>query len=511
MNWGIGDFQFLKSGSDEPCIQPIESSHLDLWVGLSLVLALTFVLAFEFINGFHDTANAVATVIYTKAMPPHLAVILSGIFNFLGVLLGGVGVAYAIVHLLPVELLINVDTGRGLAMVFAMLSAAIAWNLGTWYFGIPASSSHTLIGSILGVGMANALLTDISLAEGVNWGKAIDIGLSLVVSPVAGFMVAGGILLLLKRWLPLSKMHKTPEQRRAIDAKKHPPFWNRLVLVLSAMGVSFVHGSNDGQKGIGLIMLVLIGIVPAKFVLDVNSTTYQIDRTRDAASHLSAFYHRNEATLGEFLALSRGGNGADLPKTFRCDPKLTMPTIAALQDDLRGVTNYADLSADKRIDVRRYLLCLDDTAKKVARLEGLPARERADLQRLRGDLTTTTEYAPLWVIVAVALALGIGTMVGWRRVVLTVGEKIGKQGMTYAQGMAAQVTAVGAIGLANVFSLPVSTTHVLSSGVAGTMVANNSGLQGGTVRTILMAWVLTLPASMLLSAGLFWVGTLLAA
>lgn len=387
-------------------------SGLDLWVGLSLVLALTFVLAFEFINGFHDTANAVATAIYTKAMPPHLAVILSGIFNFLGVLLGGVGVAYAIVHLLPVELLINVDTGRGLAMVFAMLSAAIAWNLGTWYFGIPASSSHTLIGSILGVGMANALLTDISLAEGVNWGKAIDIGLSLVVSPVAGFMVAGGILLLLKRWLPLSKMHKTPEQRRAIDAKKHPPFWNRLVLVLSAMGVSFVHGSNDGQKGIGLIMLVLIGIVPAKFVLDVNSTTYQIDRTRDAASHLSAFYHRNEATLGEFLALSRGGNGADLPKTFRCDPKLTMPTIAALQDDLRGVTNYADLSADKRIDVRRYLLCLDDTAKKVARLEGLPARERADLQRLRGDLTTTTEYAPLWVIVAVALALGIGTMVG---------------------------------------------------------------------------------------------------
>ncbi len=276
---------------------------LDFWVGLSLVLALTFVLAFEFINGFHDTANAVATVIYTKAMPPHLAVVLSGIFNFFGVLLGGVGVAYAIVHLLPVELLINVDTGRGLAMVFAMLAAAIAWNLGTWYFGIPASSSHTLIGSILGVGLANALITDLPLAEGVNWGKAIDIGLSLVVSPVAGFLVAGGLLLALKRWLPLSKMHKTPEQRRAIDNKKHPPFWNRLVLVLSAMGVSFVHGSNDGQKGIGLIMLVLIGIVPANFVLDTNSTTYQIERTRDAANHLQMFYQRNEAMLGDYLAL----------------------------------------------------------------------------------------------------------------------------------------------------------------------------------------------------------------
>src|SRR5690606_5974554 len=144
-------------------------SGLDFWIGASLLLALFFVLAFEFINGFHDTANAVATVIYTKAMPPHLAVVMSGIFNFLGVLLGGVGVAYAIVHLLPVELLINVDTGQGLAMVFAMLTAAIAWNLGTWYFGIPASSSHTLIGSILGLGLANALLTELSVADGVNW------------------------------------------------------------------------------------------------------------------------------------------------------------------------------------------------------------------------------------------------------------------------------------------------------------------------------------------------------
>lgn len=235
---------------------------LDFWVGSSLALALAFVLAYEFINGFHDTANAVATVIYTKAMPPHLAVMLSGFFNFMGVLLGGVGVAYAIVHLLPVELLINVDSGRGLVMVFSMLAAAIAWNLGTWYFGIPASSSHTLIGSILGVGLANAWLTDLPIGEGVNWGKAMDIGLSLVVSPVAGFIVAGGLFLLLKRWRPISKMHKTPEQRRLIDSKKHPPFWNRLVLVISAMGVSFVHGSNDGQKGIGLIMLVLMASFP---------------------------------------------------------------------------------------------------------------------------------------------------------------------------------------------------------------------------------------------------------
>ncbi|MNO52073.1 Low-affinity inorganic phosphate transporter 1 [compost metagenome] len=481
-------------------------SGLDPWIAVSLVLALAFVLSFEFINGFHDTANAVATVIYTKAMSPYRAVVLSGVFNFLGVLLGGVGVAYAIVHLLPVELLINVNTGHGLAMVFSLLAAAITWNLGTWYFGIPASSSHTLIGSILGVGLANALLTDLPLGDGINWQKAIDIALSLVLSPMAGFIVAALLLIGLKKLYPLSKMHKTPETRREVDEKKHPPFWNRLVLVLSAMTVSFVHGSNDGQKGIGLIMLVLIGIVPAKFVLDLNSTTYQIERTRDAAVHLSQFYQRNNETLGEMLALGKGNN-VDLPEHFRCDPKQTEATLTGLLSTLNGVNSYADLSSDSRVEVRRYLLCLDDTAKKVSKLAGLPARDKADLDKLRKDLTSTTEYAPFWVIIAVALALGIGTMVGWKRVVLTVGEKIGKQGMTYAQGISAQLTATAAIGLANIYSLPVSTTHVLSSGVAGSMVANRSGLQGGTVRNILLAWVLTLPASMGLAAGLFWLAT----
>ncbi|MBD9503099.1 inorganic phosphate transporter [Pseudomonas sp. PDM17] len=481
-------------------------SGLDLWVGISLVLALTFVLAFEFINGFHDTANAVATVIYTKAMSPYRAVILSGIFNFLGVLLGGVGVAYAIVHLLPVELLINVNTGHGLAMVFSLLAAAITWNLGTWYFGIPASSSHTLIGSILGVGLANALINGVPVADGINWGKAIDIGLSLIFSPLAGFIVAGALLIGLKWLYPLSKMHKTPETRRDVDEKKHPPFWNRLVLVISAMTVSFVHGSNDGQKGIGLIMLVLIGIVPAKFVLDLNSTTYQIERTRDAAIHLQQFYNRHSDTLGEMLALGKAGE-ADMPDLYRCEPKQTEATLKGLLSDLHGVSSYNDLNDDERVQVRRYLLCLDDTAKKVGKLSELPSREKADLEKLRKDLTSTTEYAPFWVIIAVALALGIGTMVGWKRVVLTVGEKIGKQGMTYAQGIAAQLTATAAIGMANIYSLPVSTTHVLSSGVAGTMVANRSGLQGSTIRNILMAWVLTLPVSIALSAGLFWLSS----
>ncbi len=479
-------------------------SSLEPWLLLSLFLALAFVLAFEFINGFHDTANAVATVIYTRAMPPSVAVFSSGIFNFLGVLLGGVGVAYAIVHLLPVELLIDVDSGRGLAMVFSLLTAAIAWNLGTWFFGIPASSSHTLIGSILGVGMANALITDIKLSEGVNWQKAIDIAISLVASPMAGFLVAALILIVLRWWKPRSSMHKTPEIRMSEVGKKHPPFWNRMVLVMSAMGVSFVHGSNDGQKGIGLIMLVLIGIVPSHFALDASSSKYEIDRTRDAATYLNEFYQRNHDSLANYLALGKTPN-SDLPAKFHCDPEQTEITIAALLRSLDGVTRYDQLPPQTRVDVRRYILCLDDTARKVSRLAYVPAEEKRDLARLRKDLTSTTEYSPFWVVIAVALALGIGTMIGWKRVVLTVGEKIGKQGMTYAQGMSAQVTAAMAIGLANVFSLPVSTTHVLSSGVAGTMVANRSGLQSKTIGNILIAWVLTLPVSILLAATLYWI------
>ena len=483
-------------------------SAQDAWVIVSLLLALAFVLVFEFINGFHDTANAVATVIYTKAMPPHLAVFFSGVLNFLGVLFGGVGVAYAIVHLLPVDLLINVNTGHGLAMVFSLLAAAITWNLGTWYLGIPASSSHTLIGSVLGVGLANSFINDIPLSDGVNWQISVDIVGSLVFSPIAGFLVAALILIGLKWWRPMSKIHRTPVQRRKINDKKHPPFWNRLVLVISAMAVSFVHGSNDGQKGIGLIMLVLIGIVPAHFVLDLSSTTYQIERTRDAAIHLSQFYKRNHDKLGGLLDLGKSMND-ELPGKLQCSPQQTEQTINELLSVLKGVSDYHSLNADHRIKVRSYLLCLDDTAKRASNLPLLEEREKSDLDKLRKDLTATTEYAPFWVILAVALALGLGTMVGWKRVVLTIGENIGKKGMTYAQGISAQITAASMIGLANIFSLPVSTTHVLSSGVAGTMIANKTGLKGGMVKTILMAWVLTLPAAVCLSAGLFWLSSMI--
>jgi len=478
---------------------------LEFSVGVALALSLLFVLAYEFINGFHDTANAVATVIYTKAMPPYMAVMSSGVFNFLGVMAGGLGVAYAIVHLLPVDLLLNVTSSYGMVMVFSLLLAAILWNLGTWYLGIPSSSSHTLIGSILGVGGAHALLTHMPLADGINTKKATEIMLSLLISPLIGFALAAILLLLFKRFWTGPKIHKTPEEREKIDGKKHPPFWTRATLVVSAMTLSFVHGSNDGQKGIGMVMLVLICMAPGQFVLDLNTSTLHIDKTRDAATYIGRLYTENSAKLSSKIDFTYTAINA-VPDE-KCQSKHALATINSLVSYLKDVNAYTDLDVNKRREVRRLLLCIDDTAKKVSKIDELSSKDKGDLNTLRKDITTTTEFAPYWAIIAVALALGLGTMTGWRRVVKTVGEKIGKTGMTYSQGMSAQITAAAAIGIASWSGMPVSTTHVLSSAVAGTMVANKSGLQFSTIKTILMAWVLTLPATILLAGGLFYAGT----
>ncbi|WP_265452053.1 inorganic phosphate transporter [Aeromonas salmonicida] len=476
-------------------------SGLGLWWSIGLVLAVFFVLAYEFINGFHDTANAVATVIYTKAMPAHLAVVASGIFNFFGVMFGGLGVAYAIVHLLPIDLLLGMDSTQGLIMVFSLLFSAIVWNLGTWFLGIPASSSHTLIGSILGVGGAYAWLNHQPLTQGINVAKAIDIMLSLIISPTVGFIVAALLLFAMKRvWLG-SKIHKTPEERLLVDGKKHPPFWARLTLVASAMGVSFVHGSNDGQKGIGLVMLVLICMAPAYFALDMNSRSYELDRTQDANQRIMEIYQRNHELVSQVVDFKVPAQAQEALMTH-CSADATLQNMATLDARLGAVRTYEEMDLTNRREVRRLLLCIDDTARKVSKLP-LPAKELTDLAKWRKDLTATAEYAPTWVIVSIALALGCGTMVGWRRIVYTVGEKIGTTGMTYSQGIAAQITAAASIGVASLTGMPVSTTHILSSAVAGTMVANESGLQSQTIKTILMAWVLTLPLTMLLSGGLF--------
>jgi PiT family inorganic phosphate transporter len=229
---------------------------------LFLAAALFIALGFEFVNGFHDTANAVATVIYTHSLEPHLAVVWSGLCNLTGVLLSSGAVAFGIVSLLPVELILQVGSSAGFAMVFSLLVAAVIWNLGTWYFGLPASSSHTLIGSIIGVGIANQLMATKTATSGVDWGQAASIGKSLLVSPIFGFAMAAALLLLARALI------KDPELYEAPEGDQPPPFWIRTLLILTCTAVSFAHGSNDGQKGMGLIMLILIGIVPTAYALN---------------------------------------------------------------------------------------------------------------------------------------------------------------------------------------------------------------------------------------------------
>ncbi len=489
---------------------------LDLHTGLLLLLALAFVLFYEAINGFHDTANAVATVIYTRAMRSQLAVVMAAVFNFFGVLLGGLSVAYAIVHMLPTDLLLNMGSSHGLAMVFSMLLAAIIWNLGTWYFGLPASSSHTLIGAIIGIGLTNALMTGTSVVDALNIPKVIGIFASLIVSPIVGLVVAGGLIFLLRRYWSGTKkrarIHLTPAEREKKDGKKKPPFWTRIALILSAIGVAFSHGANDGQKGIGLIMLVLIGVAPAGFMLNMNASGYDISRTRDAVVNLQTYYQSHSAALTHVIDLSHPVIPAPenvIPSTgnkpdFHCDTSRAMIAIDRVQVLLNNVKSYDELAADDRARARRLLMCIADTLDRVVKLPETPSDDKRLLNNLRSDLLYTVEYAPLWIIVAVALALSLGTMVGWKRVAVTIGEKIGRKGMTYAQGVSAQVTAAMSIGIASYTGMPVSTTHVLSSAVAGTMIVDGGGVQGKTVKSILLAWVFTLPVSMLLSGVLYW-------
>ncbi|MBG3013669.1 inorganic phosphate transporter PitA [Proteus faecis] len=486
-------------------------TDLEFHTGLMLVLALLFVLFYEAINGFHDTANAVATVIYTRAMRAQFAVVMAGVFNFLGVLLGGLSVAYAIVHLLPTDLLLNVSSAHGLAMVFSLLLAAIIWNLGTWYFGIPASSSHTLIGAIIGIGLTNAIVTDSSIVDALNVPKMISIFLSLILSPIIGLVIAGAMIFLLRRYWSGTKkrrrIHLTPAEREKQDGKRKPPFWTRTALILSAVGVSFSHGANDGQKGIGLIMLVLIGVAPAGFVVNMSASGYDITKTHDAVVHLQQYYEKHQPALQHAIdntpVVPAQADASDTD--FHCNSARTPIVLNQTEQMLANISSYDELTADQRAQMRRLLMCIADTATEVAKLPETSAQDARFLKTLSRDLLNTVEYAPIWIIIAVALALSIGTMVGWKRVAVTIGEKIGKKGMTYAQGVSAQVTAAVSIGVASYTGMPVSTTQVLSSAVAGTMIVDGGGVQTKTVKNIALAWILTLPVSIGLSGLLYWI------
>ena len=465
-----------------------------------LGVAMLIALGFEFVNGFHDTANAVATVIYTHALPAQVAVVWSGCWNLLGVLASSGAVAFGIVSLLPVELILQVGSSAGYAMVFALLIAAIIWNLGTWLMGIPASSSHTLIGSIVGVGVANALLRGQDGTSGVDWDQVTKVGESLLFSPLFGFGLSALLLLAMKAVI------KAPELYKAPTTNAPPTLWIRGLLVLTCTLVSFFHGSNDGQKGMGLIMLILIGVAPTAYALNRAPPPGHADAFIAAAQNASKIVEAHGAgysvigdprpAVTEYIHAHQISEG-------------TYPSLAVLvkqiSDLVKEYGSVAKTPLDKVQNVRNDMYLASEAVRVLAKDKEseLTAEEKKQISEFKKQLDYSTKFIPLWVKVCVAIALGLGTMVGWKRIVVTVGEKIGKTHLTYGQGAAAEIIAAATIGAADGLGLPVSTTHVLSSGVAGTMVANGSGMQWSTVRSIALAWVLTLPAAMLLSGFLF--------
>jgi len=470
---------------------------------LLLFVALLIALGFEFVNGFHDTANAVATVIYTRSMPANIAVVWSGMFNLFGVLLSTGAVAFGIVSLLPVELILQVGSSAGFAMVFALLIAAIIWNVGTWYFGLPASSSHTLIGSIMGVGITNALMRGRDGTSGVDWSQAGNIAKALLLSPLFGFVLAAILLYVLKAVLA----RVTPALFGEPVGNQPPPWWIRGILILTCTLVSFFHGSNDGQKGMGLIMLILIGTVP---------TAYALNRALPA-SQIEAFIKNSQAASKVIDAKAAGYNVLGNPRPavthYVAEHQIdegTYPSLAVLVRDISDQVNqYGSLAkfpAEAVGNTRNDMYLASEALRFLMKDKeaDLSSADVATLNSYKGSLDSATKFIPTWVKIAVAIALGLGTMIGWKRIVVTVGEKIGKTHLTYAQGACAEITAAATIAAADGYGLPVSTTHVLSSGIAGTMAANGSGLQWSTIRNIALAWVLTLPAAMLISGSLYF-------
>ncbi|MGB8262019.1 MAG: inorganic phosphate transporter [Terracidiphilus sp.] len=528
---------------------------------LLLGLALLIALGFEFVNGFHDTANAVATVIYTHSLEPSVAVVWSGLCNLAGVITSSGTVAFAVITLLPVELILQVSSGAGFAMVFSLLIAAILWNLGTWWFGLPASSSHTMVGSILGVGLANQLMNFRAGTSGVDWEQATKVFKALIISPLVGFAAAALLLLFFKLVLKFpaavsavtgagaaagallapfgtfgALWAQTPLAGRlaiavlaglfvafvlyrlarflanyplfsAPKGYKPPPFPVRAMMILTCTGVSFYHGSNDGQKGMGLIMLILIGTVPTAYALNHAFTPRDAQQFVAISSEAGHILDRHVDPRG-ILGPDARAEVTDYLRTRQLQPDTVLALRELVEDLDHEVALYGAFKAvpaAEQTNVRNDMYVASEALRLMAKTHN-PAftpQESAVLDRYKSTCDKATKYIPDWVKVAVALALGLGTMVGWRRIVVTVGEKIGKQHLAYAQGLSAELVAMCTIFAANTYGLPVSTTHILSSGVAGTMAANGSGIHLTTVRNIAVGWVFTLPAAALLSGLLY--------
>lgn len=462
--------------------EKIKKENMDIATISLLVLCLVIALGFEFVNGFHDTANAVATVIYTRSLKPVTAVVWSGLVNFLGVLSvfgAGAGVAFKIVGLLPTDQLVGASGTMGIWMLLSILITAVLWNLATWFVGLPASSSHTLIGSITGVGIAWGMLAH----KEVSLEKFYDTLKGLALAPLVGFGVAALIFLGMKLLVKnRPELFQSPED---LDNHAPPPWPIRMLLIGTCTGVSYAHGSNDGQKGIGLLMLILIALLPTQFTVNPSFNAEKIASTISVVKQVEGLVERP--------ALASNEKAADADKRLK-----------KIETLLTGKSALTELSATEQAELRKEVLKTASALKKVAKEKGLSKDDTELLEKGQKELKSTVEFVAPWVTVAVALALGLGTMFGWKRIVVTVGEKIGKAHLNYGQGAAAELTAMLTIMAADKLAAPVSTTHILSSGIAGTMAANKSGLQPKTIRNILIAWVLTLPVTMLVSGLLFW-------
>jgi PiT family inorganic phosphate transporter len=458
-----------------------------------LIFALIMVIMFEATNGFHDAANAVATVIYTKSLKPGQAVVLSGILNFIGVLVGGIAVAYALVELLPAEVLSPPDGGPAVAMLVSLFVAALSWNIGTWWLALPNSSSHCLIGALIGVALGNAFARSRSLSEGVHWPQLWKVLEALALSPILGFLLAGALYLLCRKTLHDEHLYEPV-------GDKPPIWWMRGILILTCSGVSFSHGTNDGQKSIGLIMLTIIGLFPATYAL--NPTSHQslqyTSALMEQAQPLVLKYGDDEKQAAVEAAQSIGR----LVRDGRFADAVTSDTPAAGSRKLEA--GLRSPAARQRSSVRDDVYRVISELKHAEEAAGISADEKKTVQGLGKKLASAVEYAPLWVRMLSAFCLGIGTMIGYKRIVKTLGERLGNVHLTPAQGAAAEVVSAILIGTAGFTGLPVSTTHIVTSGIGGTMVTAGAGLRYGMVARIVIAWVFTLPMTIIIAGSLYY-------
>jgi PiT family inorganic phosphate transporter/low-affinity inorganic phosphate transporter len=478
--------------------------NIDTFTIFLLLLALGIALFYEMINGFHDTANAIAMVIYTNSLEAKYSVIMSGIMNFLGVAFGGIGVAYAVVHLLPLDIVVASNQSATLVMIFAVLVSAVIWNLGTWYVGIPSSSSHALIGSLVGVGAVFGVMQGFDLSHSLNWTAVYKVLTGLAVAPILGFAFAYFLMKLIRKFVRNPKFYKTPDSE---TKRKRPNFWMRMGIIATGAGVSFAHGANDGQKGMGLIMIILMGIIPAFYALDMSSQEYKIKQVHDSAANLAKFYAENNASLTQLIGDKQLKSALKTVNTIaECNVNQVQETTADIAAKLNGIKSYREISVNDRWNIHNAILCSDDFFSQAEKTYTKSDKDKSDyIASQRKTLVSATEYVPSWVILAVGLALSIGTMIGYKRIVTTIGEKIGSQPINYMQGTVAQAMAMITILAANFWHAPVSTTHVVSSSVAGSMVAEpNGGIQKSTVKAILLSWIFTLPVTALLSAGIYY-------